>query len=847
MKLGAFARAAVRESRGERGRLAFLTGCLALGVAAVVAVAGLADAVESGVLRESRRLLAADLAIRGRAEPPPEVVTELDRPGVQTALVRELTTMAGLGVGPEGSVGTSRLVELKAVASGYPFYGELETDPAGIGVEQLGIDGALIAEDLVTQLGVKRGDEILLGGQPFRVLGTIRREPDRLSAGMALGPRILIGDAGLSRSGLLAFGSRVSHRLLVRVGPELGDAALRELAAELKSRLEIPGADVQGGSRYRVETHLDAQPALRDGIRQLERFLSLAALLSLLLGAIGAGQVARSWVEERRDSIAIRRAVGQRPREVLALYLLEAVLLGLAGGVVGAILGTLVQFVVPHFLPEALADAAAVTPQPAAIARGLALGLLAALAATVGPLIEAGRVPPLRALRGDVEPPEPSMGLRLSMAAGLVGALVLAARIQTSSWVVALAFTIGLLVLAGALWLAATAFSKLLAQLARLAASAPLRHGLRATARPGSRGATATVALGLGVVLTLGGGLVGDALGDALGSDVPADAPTAFLIDIQPDQNGAVEAVLREHGATSFVSVPVVMARIRAIDGQPATEIVPTLEKERRWALQREQRLTWGDLPADNEIVEGSLWNLDDVAEVSVEEEFARDLGVGIGQRLTFDIQGVPIDLTVTSLRTVNWRTFGINFFLVAEPGVLEGAPHTLLATTILPPDREAAIQDRLVAAHPNVTLVKIREVLEKITAALGRLEMGIRALTLLVVLAGAGVLAGAIASQSARRAVETALLKTLGMTRTQVAVRLATEAAAMGLVAGVIGVLGGNLLAWIALERAFELEWSLRPWAAVVTVAATTGLAMVTGTLAAGRALAARPLRTLR
>jgi len=269
---------------------------------------------------------------------------------------------------------------------------------------------------------------------------------------------------------------------------------------------------------------------------------------------------------------------------------------------------------------------------------------------------------------------------------------------------------------------------------------------------------------------------------------------------------------------------------------------------DRRWALTREQRLTYmADLPADNRVVAGRLWSDPAHPEVSVEEGFAHDLGVGLGSVLTFDVQGVPLNLTVTSIRTVDWGTFGINFFLVVEPGVLDAAPQQRLATVRLPAGATQAVQDRLAALYPNVTLVQIRQILEKIVAVLERIALAVRFLGGFTVLAGIAILAGAVSAAAARRGREVALLKTLGFTRAGVAAVFSVEYAAVGLVAGALGAIGGGVLAWAVLTRGMELEWSWFPLPFAVALAGMVVLSVAGGLAASTNALRRRPIEVLR
>ncbi len=816
MRTALYLRNLVRESRGARGRLLFFAACLSIGVAAVVAVAGLADGLDAGIRGEARKLLAADLVIRGlRPLPAPAAELLARRRGLEVAETREMATLVA-AIGGGEAPGPSLLVQLKAVAGGYPFYGGLRLEPDLPLAELLAADDAVLAApELLRRLGLAPGDRLLVGGLPFRIAGRVLAEPDRLGIGPSVGPRLLISTAGLARTELERFGSRVVRRTLVRLPAGATAGELERLRDELAAILGAGGA-------WRVETYADALPNLRRGLERLERYLGLVALLSLLLGGLGVAQTTRAWLADRMPAVAVMRCLGMRPREVVTLHLLTAAALGLAGSLAGAAAGLGVLALLPRLLAELIPAELLRIWQPQAVLRGVGLGLAVALLFCLGPLDAVRRVPPLRVLRSDVEPVRAPGWLRALLATTVAGGIALTATIQSGSLRQGLLFTAGIAVAAGLLGAVTLAVTSVAGHLGRFARPVWLRHGLRALGRPGAATLGAAVALGIGVLLVLGVRLVERGLSDELRAELPAGAPTAFFIDIQPDQWPSVRQLLQSQGAESLQSVPVVGARLTAVDGRPVEELAAASEEgdDRRWALTREQRLTYQErLPDDNRIVAGELWSDPETAEVSVEEEFAAEIGAGLGSRLDFDVQGVPLELAVTSLRSVDWRTFGINFFLVVEPGVLDDAPQYRLATARLPADREAAIQDRLAAEHPNVLLLRIREILEKVAAIFSRLAAGVSWLGGFTVAAGAVILAGAVSAAAARRGREIALLKTLGMTRRAVVARFAVEYAVVGAIAGLVGAAGANLLAWAVLTRGFEMHWSLRPGTTAVAV----------------------------
>ena len=841
MRPRAFVRTLIRESRGARGRLAFFVACLSVGVAAVVAVAGLSSALDAGIRSRARELLAADLAVTSRLPPPPELGGLLDRAGAGArAEIRELVTVVA-APGPDDAPGPSRLVELKAVGDGYPFYGAVVTDPAAPLGELLGPDSAVAAPELLAALGVASGGTIRVGGEDFVVRAELVSEPDRLTVGLAFGPRLFLSLEGLERAGLVQKGSRVQYRVLATLPPGTSRQALDDVAGSLEEALP---------EGYRVETWRQAQPALRRGIERVDRYLGLVALLSLIVGGIGVAQTVRAWVAGRLDAVAALKCLGMRPREVLALYLGQTAILAVAGSLIGAAAGVAVQLALPRLFAD-LIPAALLDPwQPAALARGISLGLGAALLFSLTPLAAVLRVPPVRVLRRDAEPPPAPRLLAVALAAAVGLGVLAMASLQSRSLALGAGFTAALAVTAAALAAASALLVRGAARVPRGGGGLGWRFGLAALARPGAGTVGAVVALGIGVLVVVAMTLVERQLGQELSAELPEKAPTVFLVDIQPDQWPGVRGELEAAGAASIDSVPVVMARITSIDGRTAEDLAGETDEDgaAHWALTREQRLTYLEqLPDDNEVVAGELWGDPERPEVSIEQEFADDLGVGVGSRIRFDIQGVRQDLWVTSVRTVDWESFGINFYLVVEPGALEGAPQQRIAAARVPAGGEQALQDRLASGFPNVTMLRLRELMEKIVAILQRIGLAVRFLGGFTVLAGGAILAGSVAAASLRRGREAALLKTLGLTRAGVAGLFAAELATIGVVAGVLGAGGGAAIAYLVLTGWMEVGWTTRPGLLALAVGAATLVAVTAGLAASARALSRRPVEVLR
>lgn len=825
------------ELRGAGLRAVPFLASLSVGVAAVVLVAGLGDSLARAIRQEARPLLGADVAVRSFDGFP----AELDGvaaafPGTERVDTLDFLTMVAVPAAPGGPPGRSVMVELKAVPAGWPFYGAPVVEPARPLEELLGDDGLVVQPALLERLGLEQGARVRLGSVEFVVRGVILAEPGRLPSGLVAGPRVLISPAGLARAGLGDVGARRTHRALFHEPDEARAIALAEHVRGLV------------GTRATVETWADAQPAAQRSIAQTTAWMGLVALLSLLVGGVGIAQATRAWMARRLDTIAIQRTLGLTASEVASLTLVQAAVLAIAGSALGALLGTGALALAPLAL-EGLLPVDAVQPwQPAAVARGVGLGLGMALLFAWRPLAQAARVPPLRVLRRDIEP-LPESALRSALALGTVAiGVFLLAFAQARDPFVAGAFVLGLAVVSGLAAAGAALLVRLMRPLAHRVRSWWLRHGLASVGRPGSGLVPAVVALGLGATVVLTTVLVEGRLYAQIAQEFPESAPSAFLLDVQPDQVAGVQSLLAEVGAVHTRAAPMVVGRLVSVDGVGAEELAAQREEGDRWQLTREQRLSYMPaLPADNTILEGAPFSEAVTSELSIEERYAERLGVKLGSVVQFDVQGVPVELRVTSIRSVSWQSFNMNFFLVAEPGVLEAAPQTHLVTTQLPAELESSTQDRLATAFPNVTMVSVRTVLAQARGLLERLAWAVRAVGAFTAAAGVAILATGIIAEAGRRGRQVALLKTLGTTRAGVMGLLAVEYALVGLLAGLVGSVGAVGLSWVLVTRVMTLSWATDWWAVGFAVGGAAFLVSTVGVLANQRALRVPPAQVLR
>ena len=825
-------RLAWRETRGAWRHFGYFFACITLGVSALVGVGSFADSLERTVARSAKSLMGGDVEIRSTLPLSVDATALVPEPrgGVEVTRVRELVAMAQAGAQQ------TQLVELKAVEPGYPFYGELVTDPARALPTLIGDGRALVHESLLARLGLRVGDHLRVGASDLTISGVILKEPDRAVGVFSLGPRVLIAAADLDRTGLIRPGSRVRYRTLFRL-PEGRDAQVfRDRLA-----LALPAAQ-------RVATYTQAQPGLRRFWDQLTMYLGLTGLVALMVGGIGVAVSVNAFVREKQSAIATMKALGAGWRVLLSAYLLQTALLGLGGSALGALLGSLVQPLLAPALTRLLPIELTLSFSPRAFLGGLAMGVAVTLLYALWPLLQIRRVPPALILRSEVEPR--LHGRRPWKAAVPIAAgLAALALWQAGSWKIGALFAGGL---AGALLLLALGARTVVALARRVHWRSPAwRQAAANLHRPGSHAGPVLVSLGLAVTLIVSIALLERSLRSQLVDRSPGSTPAFFFIDVQPDQAEPFARLVEGHGATAAAELtPVVRSRLAAVNGAPIAQTGKAL-REDAWYLTREYVLTWAkEPPGHNTVVAGRWWTPEEAAReplISVEDEIARQLGVGLGDTLTFDIQGVPVSARVTSLRHVDWRSITSNFFVIFSPGALEGAPTTFIATVRARPEREGALQSAVVAAFPNVTAIPIREVLERVTAVLDQIALAVRLVAAFSIGAGLIVMAGALAITRRQRLYQSVILKTIGATRGFVSRVFAIEYALLGAAAGVAGSALAAGLAWAVLRWAFDVPWQWAPATLVAGVLAATGLALVVGFLGTRRLLGRKPLGVLR
>jgi len=829
-------RMAWRDSRGRRRRLLLYTGAIAIGIAALTGLRGLGRSMERQVDAQAAVLLGADLEIESREPFSPEIEAVIDSLGGRQARQVEFNSMVYL----PRSEGT-RLAQVRALEGDFPFYGQMRTAPASAADSWKRDGEALVDEGLLLQFGGQVGDSIRVGYATLRIAGRLLHVPGETALRSDVQPRVIIPLRFLEETGLVQRGSRIEYRAFFQF--EEG-RDVEEIARGVGERLEERGID--------VDTIADRKRRLDRTLGNLYRFLGLGSFVALLLGAVGVASAVHTHVQQKLETVAVLRSLGATSRQALLVYLIQAGGMGLFGSLVGAAAGNGLLILLPgllaDFLPAEIAD---IEPMfsPLAFFEGTFIGAVIALLFAALPLLAVRRASPLLALRAsyepDLRPGDRFLRLLLGFLA-LVGTVLLA-RLLTGRVDHALYFIGGTAAALGLLALVARLLRGGVHRFLPVSWSYVWRQGLANLYRPHNQTLLVLVSLGLGTFLVAALYTAQSSLIAHIERVGGQDQPNVVLFDIQSDQREEVNGLVEEMGMPLLQQVPIVAMYIAEVKGEAVVEN----ERGRGgWALRREYRATYRAQLAETERVVAGQWRdaAGDTAFVSLEQGIAASLGVGIGDSLVFDVQGLPVPVVVGSLREVDWQRIMPNFFVVFPAGVLEEAPQFhVLVTRAADSKARAELQRRVVQRLPNISIIDLDLVLRTVDSVLDKVAVVVRLMALFSIGTGLVVLVAVISGSRFQRLRESALLRTLGASRRQVARILLVEYLFLGSLSGATGLLLALVGGWGLARFVFEVTFApaLAPLAlALVGLPAITVLVGVVGSRSVH---AASPLQVLR
>lgn len=804
------------------GELRVIWLALVLSVTAITSVGFVTDRVERAMWAQMSEVLAADLVVSSQRPLAPHWAAQARRMGLKLAETMEFPSMLSTTDGLQ-------MVQVKAVSADYPLRGALrlvarQGEAAGRDL----LPGTVwLEQGLGKRLGLAAGDGLQLGERQLAVAGELQDEPDRASVWFSVAPRLMMRQQDVRSTGLVQPGSRVGYRLLVA-----GDAtAIARYSEWAKATLTVS---------ERLLTPQDSREELGQALNRATRFLTLAGLLTVLLACVALAIASRRYATRQMNNVALMRCLGASRGQLAQRYLVQLCLLWLGAALVGSLLGLIAQ----HGLAVLLAGLFQ-TPLPAPGWRPLGYALVVSglsLAGFALPYLwRLPQVPPLRVLRQELLPPALSSALLLGvMLLALAGLLWWA----VSDWqlvamvLVSLGLTLGMLyvVARGMLWLL---------QPLRARVGVAWRFGLANVVRRERLSLLQIVGFGLGLMLLLLLTVVRTDLMEVWRGGIPQDAPNHFVINVQPDQVAALGGFLNQRLPRPAQFYPMVRSRLTAINNIPTTALEYDNPRAQRLLLH-EFNLSWAQaLLPHNRVVAGQWWRGRAVQELSVEQGLAETLGIQLGDQLSFQVEGRPIQARVTSFRTVDWDSFQPNFFVIASPALLAHSHAAYISSFYLPNGADGLLRE-LARTFPNVTVIDVAALMARVRDMIERSSRALETVFLFSLLAGLLVIYAAIESTHEERLRETALLRALGAGNQALRRGLISEFLLLGLLSGALAGLMASAAGYGLAQFVFELDYSPNLWLPLIGMVLGGALISLFGYFGVRRTLRVPPRTVL-
>jgi putative ABC transport system permease protein len=830
-----------RDSRASRRRLALYSVSIVLGIAALVSVGSLSANIRQAIQDEAKGLLGADLFVTSPDVLDKPVIDYLGSLGGEMAREQTLSSMMKFP-----ATNRLRMVQVHAVEGAFPFYGKFETSPATAGAAlRAGGNVVLVEPTLLSQYGVRVGDQVKLGKTLFTIVGSLGKIPGESPGVAMMAPRAYIPLETLAGTGLAGAGALTRHRVMLRL-PDRTDAD----GIVQTMRDKFPNM------RLSFETVEERKRNLGRALTNLDGFLSLVGFVALVLGGIGVASALHAYVREKVPTVAVMRCLGASAGQGLSVYLIQGLAVGIAGALAGGILGVAVQKGLPALTKGMLPIDVDFFVSWPALLRGMGSGVVICMLFSLLPLLSVRRIPPLAALRSAVaesatSAPDP---LRAMVVAAIVVFVIGFAVSQTSAWGVGLGFAAMLGVGFGILIGLSYAVSWVARRFAPAGAPYVVRQGIANLHRPNNRTVLLLLSLGLGTFLVLTLVLARTTLLREIGGVDTAGRPNLIFFDIQDDQMDPLQAIAAASGSPVTESAPIVTMKIHTVRGMTADGMATDRRaRNAAWAMRHEYRSTFrGKLSGTERVLQGTFTGRADPAAgpvpISVEESVARDLQLHIGDEIDWDVQGLAVKSRVGSIRSVEWRRMEPNFFVVFPEGVLEAAPKTYIAAVrAATPADSAAVQGSVVDAFPNVTAIDLAIVVQTLDGVFSKVAFAVQFMALFTVVTGLVVLAGAIFSGRNQRIRENVLLRTLGASRAQVTMVELVEYAVLGVQAAIVGSLLAVASNALLAHFLFNVPAAAPIGQVTAAVAVVASLTVATGFLAGRGSSDQPPLETLR
>ena len=855
---------AYRDSRATKWKLVLFSTSIVFGVAALVIIGSLKNNLNDSVKGQSKSLLGADVQIGGRQEFSKTAVDLMKEIGGEQAREVSFSTMMRMGPNP-----SPRLVTIRGVESGFPFYGEVATSPVGMWDAIHSEEGVLVEESFLISMGGEVGDVVKFGDRELPVLGTLDQAPPSSSGFSAMSPTVVTSFDVVSGSELLGSKSLSFHRTYFKL-PEVRDH--KKMLEEYEPVID--------SERLRTVTATERSERIERSINNLYLFLNLIGFSSLFLGGIGIAGAIHIHISERIPSVVTLKCLGCTSANAFAIYFIQGVCMGVLGTVMGLILGCGAIVLLGSFtgvLSDVIPFEIVIEPVWFEVVKSGVIGFVISVCFALLPLLKLRNVSPLAALRQDAgEAGQKGAGrdpLRWLILFALMGAAFLLAWIDNSDlgkrgdkgllaaggYVGFLVITFGLLLGCGFL------LRGLLRLFVRRSWPFTVRQGFSALYRPNNQTSIFMLSIGLGVFFLFTLMFMQNILLQWLSPERLEGRPNIFMVDVPPEDSERAEEVIVESGSKPLGAAPIIQLRLTEIKGRSVEEILSERGNKNRygedgkrkgkkipgWVLRRSFRSTFRSELSDTEVLTDGAWegrydaSSGGVIPISMEVKIAEDLGVGIGDRITMEIEGFgeEVELQIASLREVDWRSMDLNFFIVLPEGAVDNyVAFNILTARSDSAEARAELQRAMFASWPSVSVIDLSLILKTVQSVLNAAGKAIQVMSLFTLITGSIVLISALLSGRKVRTRETVLLRTLGASQGQIARILAIEYALLATLATVAGAGLAALASSLLSQNLFEAEAYVFPWALLLVGAGVVIVVTVVLGMLLSRGIAKTP-----
>ncbi|WP_185217241.1 ABC transporter permease [Sphingobacterium mizutaii] len=830
-----------RDSRKNRSRLFLFISSIILGIAALVAMNSFNENLRKDIDSQAAELIGADLELESRREPSAEAMKFIDSlKGMSEDFAKEERFMSMIRF-PKAE--GSRLVQVRAIEGHYPFYGEVETNPSDSYRDFGTKAGVYVENSLLLQFNAVVNDSVQLGNNSYPILGNVLSQPGQAAIAGAMAPSVFVPIAQLKNSGLQQQGSRIEYHYYFKLPKGFAvDKEVEKLDKKIEE-LQLRASTIQTTKENTGRSFAD-----------MASFMELVGFVALLLGCIGVSSSVQIYVREKLLSVAVLRCLGTTAKQAFYIFLVQFAGIGLIGGIIGAVLGSLIQYLIPVVMQDVIPVSLTTGVSWLAILEGIGLGVVIAVLFALLPLLAVRNISPLNSIR--ISDKEESMFKdKMSWWVYLLILIFITgfARLQMADWIQTLVFVAGVGITFLLLYGVAKAFTYLIRRFFPKGWPYLWRQGLSNLYRPNNQTVILMISIGLGTALISTMFLVQDLLINRVKISSEQSQANMLMFDIQPSQHESLSKMAKEEGYPILEAVPVVTMQLQSVNGVTLKDVVADTSSEvSSRAFRGEIRATYRDSLTKTESIISGKWvgvvGNKDTASVSLDQNYADNIKVKVGDRLSFNVQGLIIPAKVSSIRQVDWNRFQSNFRVVFAKGSIDQAPQFYLMMTKVPTEIESSkFQQKIVNNFPNVSVIDMNAVLTVLQEILDKIGFIIQFMGAFSILTGIIVLISSVRISKFQRIRENVLLRTLGASRKQIYLITISEYLFLGLLSALTGIIISLLASYLLAIFVFESVFMPSIGMIALLLVLIVGLTVLIGLINSLSVINRSPLEALR